>query len=130
MSLNFKQIFIKTERIYLKKEINHLFKYGFSFSIYPLRIIYLENQTICKNPISILVSVPKKKIKLAVKRNRIKRLIRESYRLTKDNLWEYLSAKNKKLLLAFIYISDKLYNFNQIQVVINKVLDTLKEKIS
>lgn len=125
----FKQTFVKDERLSLQKEINYLFEQGLSFSIYPLRIVYLEKQTIEKVPASILISVPKKRLKHAVDRNRIKRLIRESYRLTKHKFWEHLFTKNKEVLLAFLYISDELYNYVQIKTVMNKVLDILIEKI-
>lgn len=128
-SSNFKRTFVKTERLSLQKEVNYLFEQGLSFNIYPLRIVYLEKQTKGKIPVSILISVSKKRLRHSFKRNRIKRLIRESYRLTKNRLWEYLFIKNKGLSLAFIYTGDELHGYAQIKTVMDKILDTLIEKM-
>ncbi|BAG83448.1 MAG: ribonuclease P protein component [Candidatus Azobacteroides pseudotrichonymphae] len=128
-SSNFKRTFVKTERLSLQKEVNYLFEQGLSFNIYPLRIVYLEKQTKGKIPVSILISVSKKRLRHSFKRNRIKRLIRESYRLTKNRLWEYLFIKNKGLSLAFIYTGDELHSYAQIKTVMDKILDTLIEKM-
>lgn len=57
---------------------------------------------------SLLVSVSKRRFKRAVKRNRVKRQIREAYRLNKQPLLEVLAEKDLRLALAFIYLSDEL----------------------
>ena len=69
----------KTERLHSKIVIEKMFAGGFSrsFSVFPLRAVYMsvEQQEV---PVSILISVPKKRFKRAVKRNRVKRQIREA----------------------------------------------------
>ena len=58
-------------------------------------------------PVSILVSVSKRRFKRAVKRNRVKRQIREAYRMNKHGLLAVLTEKKCRLAVAFIYLSDQ-----------------------
>ena len=106
--MNSGQNFTKEERISKQKEIDLIFNEGHSFIAYPLRVIYAEKPTATEIPISILVSVPKRRFKRAVKRNRMKRIIRESYRLNKNELTEFLQTKEKGLFIAFLYVSNEI----------------------
>jgi ribonuclease P protein component len=120
--------FTKAERISIQKEIDLLFAEGASFLVYPLRIIYLQKKPVSGVPVSILVSVPKKRFKRAVKRNRVKRWIRESYRLNKNTLCESLAAADKGLLIAFVYVGKELYDFATMEAAVKKALPVLTEK--
>lgn len=98
----------KAERLSRQKVIDSLFAGGAcSFSLFPLRVVYIPSDAL-EAPAAILVSVSKRRFKRAVKRNRVKRQIREAYRLHKSLLLPALEAKQKKLAVAFIYLSDKL----------------------
>lgn len=102
----------KSERLNSDKAINELFTDGKSFVKFPLRVVYRKREdvgTACR----ILISVPKKRFKRAVKRNRIKRLVRESYRLNKSLVLN--SLVNETVDIAFVYIDSKLSTFTQIQ---------------
>ena len=122
--------FSKEERICSKKEIEFLFDKGASFPAYPFRIVYTETENDSEIPASILISVPKRRFKRAVKRNRIKRLIRESYRLNKQDFIFFLSEKNKSIQMAFLFVSDKLPEYNEIEKAMIKALHILKERLS
>lgn len=122
--------FKKEERISSQKEIDLLFNEGTSFVSYPLRIIFIEKKAPSVTPSSVLVNVSKKRFKRAVKRNQIKRLIRESYRLNKHSLLGFLSEKNKELLIAFLYISNEVSSYKEIEKAMVKAIGTLKEKLS
>ena len=94
--------FKKEERIVSNLLIETLFEKGNSQSLaaYPLRAVYLktEHREGCA-PVQLLISVPKKKFKHAVDRNRVKRQIREAYRKNKA-LLEGTVAEGKMLLIA------------------------------
>ena len=118
--------FNKSERISLQREIDSLFKQGKAFTSYPLRVVYLEQKPSSGATVSILVSVPKKKFKRAVKRNRMKRLIKEAYRLNKSSLIENYKEKESGLLIAFIFIGDELGGWKEIEAAMQKTLSLLK----
>lgn len=60
-------------------------------------------------PARIAVSVSKRRFKRAVKRNRVKRLIRETYRLNKNTLYSSI-PEDKTMDILFIYLHDEILN--------------------
>ena len=118
----------KPERISLQREIDHLFKQGNTFISYPLRVVYLKQKPFSGATVSILISVPKKIFKRAVKRNRMKRLIRETYRLNKIALIQHCQEKENGLLIAFLFIGNDLCHRKEVEVAMQKALHILKEK--
>ncbi len=120
--------FDKNERLSGTKRIDTLFKEGKSFISYPLRVIYLIHEQSSEAKCSILVSVPKKRIKKAVHRNRIKRLVRESYRLNRA-LINKLELDQQPIDVAFIYVKDTATNFNEIDKAIKKALNQIAVRI-
>lgn len=123
--------FPKKERLSLKRHTDILFAKGLSFVAYPLRVIYLpvKKEETDVPAVSVLVSVPKKKIRHAVGRNFIKRRIRESYRLRKQDLIQLFSEKEETLLVAFLYLSKEKSSYEIIDKAMEKVVRTLTEKI-
>ena len=67
-----------------------------SFSIFPIRVVYMPVEQ-GEAPASILISVSKRRFKRAVKRNRVKRQIREAYRKNKYLLVDELQRREKRL---------------------------------
>lgn len=120
----------KAERLSWKRHIDQLFLQGNSFVAYPLRVIYLETATAQCVPASILISVPKKKFKHAVKRNLIKRRIREAYRLHKTELTDTLNPAEKYLHLAFVYLGKDVATLSELNQAMMKVFRILRTKIS
>jgi len=118
----------KPERISAQKEIDRLFTQGDVFISYPLRIVYLKQKPFSGVPVSILVSVSKKKFKRAVKRNRMKRLMREAYRLNKSSLVDYCREKEIGFLIAFLFIGNELFEWGTIEKAMQKAIDMIKEK--
>ena len=119
----------KSERLDRKKVIEKMFAGGSrSFSVFPLRVVYLPVEEL-DVPVSILVSVSKRRFKRAVKRNRVKRQIREAYRLNKHLLSDALSGSQTRLAVAFIYLSDELVPSSVIEERMNIALSRIAEKL-
>lgn len=126
-----KNKFPKQEKLCGTKRIDKLFAQGESFIAYPLRVIYLiqtlENDGE-ESGISVLVTVSKKKFKRAVKRNRVKRLVREAYRLNKVSFQLLLKDNSKKMDIAFIYLKTELPDYKEIEQAILKTIRVLGNK--
>lgn len=121
----------KSQRIYLKKAVQTLFEEGKGFSLYPFRVIVhlydAENQEDALP--RILVSVSKKRFHHAIKRNRVKRLIRESWRKNKAELMKLCEEHNKMLDVAFVYNATVILKYGEIEEKMKKVVERLVEKL-
>lgn len=118
----------KGERLSWKRYIDLLFEKGQSFVAFPLRVIYLPMEEEMPAPVSILISVSKKKFKRAVKRNQVKRQVREAYRVRKYELIEPLVAKNRGMLIAFLYVDKEIRPFSDMEKAMNKAIRILRDK--
>ncbi len=120
----------KAERLNSKSTIEELFSGNSkSFSAYPLRIVFMPLEKKENALASIMISVPKKRFKRAVKRNKVKRQIREGYRKNKQELLNVLNEKEHGLAIAFIYLSNEILATNLIEDAIKQILERLKEKL-
>lgn len=124
----------KNERLNSKKLIERLFAGGNkSFPTFPLRVVYMPLATEENNAdASILISVPKKRFKHAVKRNQVKRQIREAYRHNKSILLDALKAKDTptKMILAFIWLDNKIHSTEEVTYKVRKLLTHIVEEIA
>ncbi|MBR5192939.1 MAG: ribonuclease P protein component [Bacteroidaceae bacterium] len=125
--------FNKGERLCSKKLIERLFAGGNkSFPAFPLRVVYM-----CLPPeeteaeVSILISVPKKRFKHAVKRNQVKRQVREAYRCNKHILLDALKAQEipVKMVMAFIWLDNKIHSTEEVEAKVKKLLTHISENI-
>lgn len=124
-----RQTLSKEERLSWKRHIDLLFAEGRSFISFPLRVVYLPvEEKELPSRVAIMVSVPKKKFKRANKRNLIKRLIRESYRIHKYDLIDPLQEKGTSMLVAFLYVDKEIRTFAEIEKSMIKALKALKDK--
>lgn len=107
--------FKKAERLSSKKLIDELFTKGSSFSFYPFRVLFLEKQSASAEGVQVLISVPAKNFRRAVDRNKIRRLIREAYRLNKQPLHDSLIKKDKQVAVGLVYTAKTIEPFSVIQ---------------
>ena len=119
----------KAERLNSKILIGKMFEGGVSksFSIFPIRVVYMPVEQ-GEASASILISVSKRRFKRAVKRNRVKRQIREAYRVNKHELLNALAEKKCRLVIAFIYLSDQLTESSVIEERVKIALARIVEK--
>ena len=119
--------FGKEEKLKSKKQIEQLFAEGNIVKEFPVLMKFLKTD-VNEFPIKVAFSVPKKNFKLAVHRNRIKRLLRETYRLNKHIL---LNNVEGKYVIMFIYTDKTEWNYNELEekmiLVLNKFIK--KQKI-
>ena len=127
--MNHLNSFAKSEHLCGEKRITRLFTQGDAFIAYPLRVVYLIEPKKDVEPASVMVSVPKKRFKRAVKRNRLKRLMRESYRLNKHELIEILNEKHLQIHVAFNYVSDDVLDFVAVEKKMKIAIQRLIDKI-
>ncbi len=92
---------------------------------YPFRVIYLERVPYPLTLASILITVPKKRVRSAVQRNRVKRLAREAYRLNKHILNPIALREDKGIDIAFIYVKEGIADFTIVEKGVRKALNTL-----
>lgn len=120
----------KNEKLKSKKLLDELFTQGNSFVVFPIKIFFkvVENK-LPDTTIQVGVGVSKKYFKHATKRNRIKRLLRETYRQNKLSLHELLNNNNKQLTVFFLYIDKELINYqtleNKMKIAIEKLIKQL-----
>ncbi|MTI20765.1 ribonuclease P protein component [Fulvivirga sp. RKSG066] len=113
--------FKKAEKLSSKKLIQELFSKGSSFYLYPFKVLVLPQSDKNQSPHQLLITVPKRNHKTAVARNRIKRQIREAYRLNKQ-----LLDVDKTLLIAYIYTAKEVSDYHKLE----KALISLLSKIN
>ena len=132
----------KGERLCSKKLIDTLFGTGGSHAMtaYPLKAVYrlIDNKTetsvskeaVMELKVQVLVSVPKKHFKRAVKRNRVKRQVREAYRKHKSFVTLRVNEQtDKQLLIAFIWLSNELMDSVTIEQRVCNLLQRIGERI-
>lgn len=119
----------KTERLHGNKVIDNLFSKGDAFISYPLRVVFVKREIEDVPNLRMMVSVSKKKFKRANKRNRIKRLVRESYRLNKAEFSSLNEECNIGLDVAFLYLKNELSEFKEIENAMRKTIVLLKNRI-
>lgn len=119
----------KNNKLKSTKVIEQLFKQGKSFSIFPFRIIYLFKEIELpgsENKLQTAFSISKKYFKKATDRNRVKRLMREAWRLQKNILEEKSKATGKNMMVFLIYTGNELPEYD---VVFEKTLTIIKRLI-
>ncbi|MFZ2900745.1 MAG: ribonuclease P protein component [Saprospiraceae bacterium] len=108
--------FTRAERLKSRKLIGALFKEGQSFAVFPLRIIFIRSAE--GSGVQAAFSVSKRHFKRAVQRNRIKRQMREAYRLRKNQFPDTTG----QLSLMVLYTAKEALPYAQIEAAMGRLL--------
>ena len=119
--------FPKSERLKSHVLIEKLFQESESIKEFPFVIKYLSNKFEEGSNVQIAISVPKRKVKKAVDRNRLKRQIKEAYRLNKAQLLEKFKDKEEGLALFLIYNGGERADYKIVDTKIKVLLQQLEK---
>jgi len=123
--------FSKNERLNSLKEIDLLFKEGKSVTTSPIRLIWIETGSREGEApaVRVMFAVPKKRFSKAVDRNRVRRLLRESYRLEKNRLFEKIGS-GIAYNLAIVFTGNEIPDYSTIQKALIQALERWLKKIT
>lgn len=116
----------KQERLKSKKIIEKLYKEGSSVKAFPLRMVYIQTEHTSGFPAQVGVSVAKRNFKKAPDRNRLKRLMRETYRLQKQIVYDGL---DKPYVFMISYIGKEEMLYEELFSKMNKLLILFIEEV-
>ena len=127
----------KTDKLKSRKQTQHLFSTGQAINVFPIRLIYtiepIEGTAANLSLTSVLqagVGAPSRTFRKAVQRNRVKRLLREAYRLEKPNFISQAALDNKRVNLFFLYTDALVITQLEIQAKVKEALAILVTKLN
>jgi ribonuclease P protein component len=120
------QTFPREEKLKSKKMIGNIFSNGFVVKSYPIRIQFTFHEFTHLPRCQVGVSVSKRNFKSAVDRNRIKRQLREVYRLNKTDLINKLEARDKHLAMMIIYTNNEKWDYSKIATKVNDAFGKIR----
>ena len=127
----------KSDKLKSRKQTQHLFSTGQAINVFPIRLIYTIEPIASSldniSPTSLLqagVGAPSRTFRKAVQRNRVKRLLREAYRLEKPNFITQAALDNKRVNLFFLYTDVNVLTQLEIQAKVKEALAILVTKLN
>ena len=127
----------KSDKLKSRKQTQHLFSTGQAINVFPIRLIYTIEPIASSldniSPTSLLqagVGAPSRTFRKAVQRNRVKRLLREAYRLEKPNFMSQASLEHKRVNLFFLYTDAVVLTQAVIQEKVKEALALLIIKLN
>jgi ribonuclease P protein component len=127
----------KKDKLKSRKQTQHLFSTGQAINVFPIRLIYTIEPIASSldniSPTSLLqagVGAPSRTFRKAVQRNRVKRLLREAYRLEKPNFLSQASLDHKRVNLFFLYTDASVLTQVEIQAKVKEALAILVSKLN
>lgn len=121
--------FPAAERIKSKKVLEELYQKGETINHFPFRLKFMRHNFEDEVKVKITVSVPKRNVRKAVQRNRLKRQIKEAYRLNKSTLLSQFENEPKGLALFLIYTGKQDQEYALLESKLIELLKKLQSKL-
>ena len=118
----------KNERLCSRKQIEQLLTCGESFFVYPFKVVFnyeLQITNYSRQNVSLLIAVPKRRIKKAVARNLIKRRTREAFRLNKQPLY---ADNDSALRFMLHYVAEEPLPYTAIENAMKTIIAQLGKR--
>jgi ribonuclease P protein component len=118
--------FKRSERLKSEKVIGKLFSPGGNaFLAYPIRVVWIPITFPTESKVQVMISAPKRQFKTATARNRIKRLVREAWRLHKHELYAKFGTDHGPIALLLMYIAKEELPLKEIEAGVKKAITKL-----
>ena len=117
----------KDQKLKSSKLIDRLFSEGASVTAFPLKLLFVEAPLPKQVQLQVGFSVPKRNFKLAVTRNRLKRLLREAYRLNEPL---FFNKTETSYAFMFLYLAKEERDFQQLNEAMQQLLQAFLNKIT
>ncbi|MEM7103553.1 MAG: ribonuclease P protein component [Bacteroidota bacterium] len=122
--------FKRKERLKRTALIRRMFnREGQTVAAFPLRLIWLETSLDTDVPAQFTLSVPKRAFPKAAHRNRIRRQLREAYRLNKHKFYKFIKGREEQYALMILYTGKKPAPYKQLDKKVNELLKKFKDKV-
>ncbi|TKK68538.1 ribonuclease P protein component [Ilyomonas limi] len=126
--------YTKKEKLKSRKQLEALFSKGNTLLHFPVKVFYMLPDVPIDNIVKAGVGASSRNFKKAVQRNRIKRLLREAYRLNKQPLHRFLETHNRQLIVFLLYVDkgmpQKSIIQNKMPVVLEKLMKELARQVA
>jgi ribonuclease P protein component len=119
----------RKEKLKGRKLYEHVFSQGKSFTVFPIKIFYLQPDVLLDFPVKVGIGVSARNFKKAVERNRIRRLVREAYRTEKLLLHKYLKEHNRQVIVFLLYTDKTLPDLTTLKMKIPLIFEQLIKRL-
>jgi ribonuclease P protein component len=120
----------KKDKLKSRKQTQNLFSNGKAIGVFPIKLIYTVEQVDTEGILQAGVGAPTRTFRKAVQRNRVKRLLREAYRLEKPTFLAQFSLEHKRVNLFFLYGNAEILTQAEIQDKVRSALALLAQKLN